>query len=185
MALLIFPALFITLSGSEGIAQGIATPSDSILVCVDEPVVLTAEQAQAYSWSPAADFDDPTSRTVTLTPSMTQWYFLESTINDSTSVLDSIFVELIDPTCEVSVSTMDTLCPETPVTVLFNASHPITSVSWNTTDGVEDEESVDGTIIRPLRTTEYIVTATTLTIAPFKTNVACCGTTVKLASARW
>lgn len=131
---------------------------DSLLVCTGTTIELSSTPADTYSWSPAADFDDPTLQTVMLTPSQSQWYFLNGTLN-GTDYTDSIYIGVIDPTFNVNVSTMDTICPEERVDITFDASHPITSVTWTPINEVADPTDIDGTSIRPLRTTEYIVTA--------------------------
>ncbi len=132
--------------------------SDSLLVCTGTTIELSATTADTYSWSPAADFADPTLQTVMLTPSQSQWYFLTAGLN-GVDYVDSIYIDLIDPTFQVSVSTMDTICPEDRVDITFDASHPITSVSWNTENEVVDPTDTEGTAIFPLQTTEYIVTS--------------------------
>ncbi len=132
--------------------------SDSLLVCTGTTIELSSTPADTYSWSPAADFDDPTLQTVMLTPSQSQWYFLTAGLN-GVDYVDSIYIDLIDPTFQVNVSTMDTICPEDRVDITFDASHPMTSVSWNPQNEVRDPNDISGTEVFPLQTTEYIVTA--------------------------
>ncbi|RLD22239.1 MAG: hypothetical protein DRI69_01765 [Bacteroidetes bacterium] len=132
--------------------------SDSLLVCTGTTITLSATPADTYAWSPEADFDDPTLQTVMLTPSQSQWYFLTAGLN-GVDYVDSVYISLIDPTFNVTVSTMDTICPEDRVDITFDASHPITSVSWNPQNEVLDPDDINGTVVHPLQTTEYIVTA--------------------------
>jgi len=132
--------------------------SDSLLVCTATTIELSATQADTYAWSPADEFDDPSLQTVMLTPSQSQWYFLDAVLNGA-SCRDSVFIDVIDPTFDVIVSTMDTICPEDRVDIVYDASHSITSVSWNPENEVLDPTDLEGTAIFPLQTTEYIVTA--------------------------
>lgn len=129
---------------------------DSILVCPDGEVTLSVIGGSDYNWAPAQDFDDPNGDTVVLTPSASQWYYVTGTRNDSVYT-DSIYVSFAE--FSVLVSTTDTICPLDEVTVTFQSNGTISEVSWNTEDGVEDIESTSGTVITPLETTEYIVTA--------------------------
>ncbi len=132
---------------------------DSIYVCPGGTVTLSVDVGSDFNWSPAEDFDDPTAQTVVLTPSASQWYYVTATVDDSVCT-DSIYVTIPSsmPTFSVQVSTLDTVCPLDIVSVSFMSSETITEISWNTTDGVDDSESVIGTDIAPLETTEYIVT---------------------------
>ena len=136
----------------------IITDSDSLLVCEGTTIDLEATTADSYSWSPAADFDDPTAQNVVLTPSQSQWYYLDATLN-GVDCRDSVYIELIDPTFSVSLSRTDTICPKERVVATFISNNPITSITWEPVDGVVDPENTDSTDIRPLETTEYIVTA--------------------------
>ena len=133
--------------------------TDSLLVCTGTSIQLSATDADSYSWTPASDFDNPLAQDVTLTPSTSQWYFLTAMIGGQ-DCIDSVFVTVVDPTFEVTLSRTDTICPEDRVDAVFSSNAPISSVEWNTTDGVVDPESTDGTAMFPLATTEYIVTAT-------------------------
>lgn len=132
---------------------------DSLLVCQGTSIELSSTPADSYLWTPSEDFDVDTLQTVTLTPSLSQWYFLTANVG-GVDCRDSVYVSLIDPSFEVIVSTTDTICPETRVDVTFDASHPVTSVSWNPESGVTDPDNVLGSSVYPSQTTEYIVTAT-------------------------
>lgn len=132
---------------------------DSLLVCTGTSVNLAATGGFGYTWSPAADFDEPESSTPTLTPSASQWYYVTGTVGDTTCT-DSVYVTLIDPAFEVSVSTSDTICPGDEVVVSIESSHPISAIIWTPDTEVMDPGSTNGTVITPLETTEYVVEAT-------------------------
>ena len=156
---LLFTHAALTMDHAPADSAQIDLDTDSLLVCDGTSITLSATPADSYDWSPAADIDDPQAQTVTITPSQSQWYFLDATVS-GVVCRDSVYLELIDPTFEAIVSTTDTVCPEERVDVTFDASHPITSVVWEPEDEVIDPENTDGSRVRPLRTTEYIVTAT-------------------------
>lgn len=137
----------------------IIVDSDSLIVCEGTSIELAATDAEIFSWSPAADFDNPGAQVVQLTPSQSQWYFLTAFVS-GVQCRDSVYVTVVDPVFNVEVDVTDTICPETPLDVVFQSNAPISEISWMPDDGVEDPANTNGTIIRPGETTEYIVTAT-------------------------
>ena len=143
----------------------IVPDQDSISVCEGTDIQLRvenlADQMWDYSWTPSGDFDNPNIENPTLTPSASQWYYVTG-VSGGATCTDSIFVRLINPTfsAEISVAETDTICPETRVEVVFQSNEPITSITWMPGDDeVVDPTAVDTAIIKPLTTTEYIVTA--------------------------
>ncbi len=134
----------------------ISPDADSVVGCPGGSLMLAVSGGSDYHWSPAADFNNPAADSVTLTPSMSQWYYVSGTVGDTTCT-DSIYVLI--PTFSIAVSTTDTICPLDVVTVSYAANTSIGSLSWNTTAGVQDSLNTSGTDIMPRLTDEYVVTA--------------------------
>ena len=130
--------------------------TDTISVCAGSPVVLTVAGGSQYSWSPAADFDDPTADTVTLTPSASQWYYVTGMGPDSVCA-DSIYVLL--PEFSVSQPSPIAICPLDVVNVTFSSNVSIDSVHWSNPEGVLDTANTAGSAVTPLITADYVITA--------------------------
>jgi hypothetical protein len=136
----------------------IQVPGDTVYVCLGTSIQLIVTGGTDYQWTPAGDFDNAQNDTVTLTPSASQWYFVEGIVADSTCV-DSVFALLIEPDVEIITSDPIRICPEDEVQVTLEADYPITSVSWMPETSVSDPNSVVP-ILSPDTTTEYVATVT-------------------------
>ncbi|MDX1410130.1 MAG: hypothetical protein R3330_18400, partial [Saprospiraceae bacterium] len=132
---------------------------DTLFVCTGTSISLTVTGGISYDWTPAGDFDDPTSPVPLLTPSASQWYFVDVRDELDNTCRDSIFAQLFDPTFEVNLSRTDTICPGDEVIATYTANGPITGITWEPEDSVFTPDNIDSTVLAPTETTEYIVTA--------------------------
>lgn len=172
---------------------------ETLYICTDSSFQLSATDAFSYSWSPAAIFDDPSSRNPVVTPEGSTQVTLEAVVN---GILrrDTIFIEVTDPSLSLSSDQTEAVCASTEVVVTANNNVEGQGISWEFPEEFFVVDSLsDRLIIRPLRSTSIIATINVtgcevkdtllidvksplVTIENADTVFACKGEEVKLAA---
>lgn len=172
---------------------------ETLYICTDSSFQLDATEALSYSWSPAAIFDDPTSRNPVVSPTSSTLVTLEAIVNGIVR-RDSIFIEIRDPSLSLSSNQTEEVCASTEVMVTANNNVDNQGITWDIPEELYVVDSLSNRlIIRPLRTTSIIATINVtgcevkdtiqigvksplVTIENADTVFACVGEEVKLAA---
>jgi gliding motility-associated-like protein len=130
--------------------------SDTAQVCANSNIVLTAEGAADYFWTPINLFDDPTSSTPTVTPTEDGWVYVEGQVGNACVAIDSIYLLILDPAIDIMEDTIAT-CQSQAVQLVANNNVSGEGLSWNPTTGLDDPTSATP-MANPQVTTSYIAT---------------------------
>ena len=133
----------------------IAAGQDTVLVCENGSIVLNAEGAATYFWSPPGLFSDPSSSNPTLTPQTSGWVSVVGNVGPVCTDTDSVYVQIIAPTIEVSALDPVTICQgdDVRLSVVNNVNNQ--NLKWTPTEGLDNPNSPNP-IATPQVTTTYI-----------------------------
>lgn len=126
---------------------------DTLLLCQGLSRVITVSGASSYQWSPLINISPATGPIVTVNPTQDILYYCNF-INACGEVLDSVFIDLVEPNIQAGYDTI--ICPgqSTPLFASGGVSytwHPATTLNTNTGDQV---------IAKPVQNTLYHVIGT-------------------------
>lgn len=152
-------AILITLSSTVLYAQRsveILPDVETLYICTDSSFQLNATEALSYSWSPAAIFDDPSSRTPIVTPNGPTLVTLEAVVNGIIR-RDSILIQPTQPTISLSSDQSEDVCAGTTVTVTATNNVENQGISWEYREDLYVVDSLSNRIlIKPLGPTQVI-----------------------------
>ncbi|MCB9187197.1 MAG: gliding motility-associated C-terminal domain-containing protein [Flavobacteriales bacterium] len=118
----------------------IADAGDDLVVCLNEPVELTASGGTEYLWSTSE-----TSSTITVSPQTDGWYTVLVTDENDCSASDSVFVEVNIPIQPIAVLDTGTTENVDPLTIFVLNNDTANSVVVSiVTEPVSGTASVDG-----------------------------------------
>lgn len=129
------------------------TPNKSL--CGSSPVQLFAGGGTIYSWSPAADFDDPSISNPVVTPLSSKTYYVTVSNVQGCSENDSIRIT-VNSLPVVSKSKDDSVCQNSNVPLLAGGG---VSYAWTPAASLNNP-NIANPIASPLSTTTYIVKVT-------------------------
>lgn len=118
----------------ENIKVEIEAGLDSLIVCAGMGVQVEAEGANNYIWTPFDVMSDPFISNPIVESGYTGWVYVEGKIDPFTSPecigFDSIFINSIDPTVEIT--TMDSLnfCFGDTITLVAETNAPDGNITW-------------------------------------------------------
>lgn len=135
--------------------QGLANPnlSDDLVICKGSSAQLNANGANSYNWYPASYISSISINNPSVNPLISTMYYVDF-INACGTITDSVFIEVNKVTALTRGDTA--VCPGEPIGVW--ASGGIT-YRWVPPTKVENPNA-GSTIIRPVKTTEYVVGVT-------------------------
>lgn len=126
---------------------------DTLFVCADSSFQLNASTALSYSWSPAAIFDDPSSRTPTVTPTAPTLVILDAIVNGFPRK-DSIFVIPTTPILNLSSDQTGPVCGGEVVTVFANNNVQGQGLTWEFPQNLFILDSLNSRVlVQPLQST--------------------------------
>jgi gliding motility-associated-like protein len=128
---------------------------DTVLVCSDSSIVLSATGAASFFWSPVSIFDEPTSSSPTASPMMSQWVQVEGIVGPCVDI-DSVYLQIIDP--EIMAFPQDSLAICQGDTVQLNSTNNTnnSNLTWAPAVGLSDS-TILNPVAQPEVTTDYIV----------------------------
>ncbi|MEO1515142.1 MAG: choice-of-anchor L domain-containing protein [Bacteroidota bacterium] len=106
---------------------GIDLPADSLVICPNECLSLSASGADTYEWSPDSLFLQTDSSLVAPCPTADQWIYLEGSLGDCTD-RDSVYVSLFQS--QVNLFASDSVLCEGEEVVLTAVPGPGSSGGW-------------------------------------------------------
>jgi len=133
----------------------IAAGQDTVLVCENGSIVLTADGAATYFWTPPGLFSDPSSPNPTLTPQVSGWVSVVGNVGPICTDTDSVYVQIIAPVIEVTALDPVVICQGD--NVRLNAANNVNNqnLKWTPTDGLDNPNSPNP-VATPQVTTTYI-----------------------------
>lgn len=141
----------------DDIFVDIESGQDSIAICADSSRVLSVQGATTYFWTPVSIFDEPTSTTPTVTTDTSLWVYVEGTSGSCTGV-DSVFLEVVDPTIEIEALDPTVICEGDSVRLRANNNLGAANINWLPNNTLNPSDSVAVTAT-PVETTTYVATA--------------------------
>jgi hypothetical protein len=156
-----------------GPAAPLPTLGNDTAVCIGSTIMLTAMDAQAYSWAPAGDLDDATIATPTSSATVTTTYTVTMDKGYGCPVVDQLVLTVNPLPAVVANATASAVCAGSPVTLSGSGA---VSYTWtgSVTDNVAfnpaatDTYTVTGTDINGCQNTDMV----TVTVNPLPTVVA-------------
>ena len=129
---------------------------DTLFVCAGATLQLLASGASSYFWSPPGAVSNPFLSNPTITPTQNIWLEVTGTISSCVDV-DSVFIQIIDPSIDVVALTDTNVCQGTPVFIQANNNVNNTGLVWSPTDGLNNPNS-PSPVATPSKTTTYTAT---------------------------
>ncbi|MEM9821161.1 MAG: choice-of-anchor L domain-containing protein [Bacteroidota bacterium] len=173
---------------------------DTVLVCQDSCASLSAFGGATYFWTPPGLFDDDTSPMPIACPDSSQWITVSGSIGalPGCSDVDSVFLQIIDPTMDVVTMDETNICEGDSVQLSAVNNVNDLNLTWSPTAGLDDPNSPTPLAI-PSVTTTYTATVDvfgclatdqiTINVDPFDfpevtdDMIICQGSVVQLADA--
>lgn len=111
--------------------------ADTARYCINTSIVLEAEGASSYFWTPPGFFDNPSNASVIATPTEDGWVYVEGQVGPNCTDRDSIYLVQVDPTVVIEPDTINMCLGDViEITALENAGGE--GFSWTPADGLAD-----------------------------------------------
>ena len=147
------------------------TNGDELAICRGETLELNQTNDltdPVYSWSPAADFDDPTNASPQVTPQASGFYRVRATGSNGCSVIDSVYIDvdnLVIPELIGNATVCEGLTLDLLSTPITDGGNTLYSLFGGTSLLVEDSEDPNFSVT--------IFQDSTFTIVAASENGAC------------
>jgi hypothetical protein len=128
----------------------------SLVLCAGNSVSLTADGADSYTWSPSIGLDTTSGTTVVASPAVTTTYTVTGTSNAGCGDTKTVTVTVQQP---ITASAGNTALVAGDTTTL--TANGADTYTWSPADGLNTTTGAS-VIAKPLQTTTYTVTGTTL-----------------------
>ncbi len=145
----------LTIELHDELVVDILAQGDTLLVCADSSLVVQAEGAATYFWSPAGIFSDPTSDSPAATPGFSRWVKVEGFVGAGCTDVDSVFLKVIDPMIEVAALDPTAICRGDSVHLVVTDNVDHSNLTWFPALGLSDPNGAEVTA-KPQDTTLYI-----------------------------
>ncbi len=126
----------------------IDNPSDTVYLCADSCVVLSATGGNNYTWSPETSLAINNEEITVACPSESQWIFLEGSVNNLSecTITDSIY--LIPLQYEISASLMDStsICKGDSINLAASTNIPNGQFQWSSLNDIEQPNDLNITV---------------------------------------
>lgn len=139
----------------DQIVVDIEAPQDTVLVCADSSIVLNAQGAASYFWSPVNVFDEPTATSPTASPEESQWVTVEGIVGPCVD-FDSVYLQLVDP--QIMATPEDTVAICQGDEVQLNSTNNVNNqnLAWSPAIGLSDS-TLTNPVAQPEFSTDYVV----------------------------
>ena len=170
---------------------------DTVFVCAGSSLQLSANGATSYSWSPAGNLSNPNISNPIVTPTVSEIYTVNGTLGVC-NLTDQVFVEIIDPTIDLTATGTTDICAGSSVALNVNNNVNNSGLTWMPINGLDDPTSATPNA-SPTVTTTYTATVSiagcsvsdqiTVNVDPFNfptlttmDTIICLGESITLAS---
>lgn len=138
----------------DELVVNIAAGQDTVLVCENGSIVLTADGGATYFWSPPGLFSDPSSENPTLTPQTSGWVSVVGNVGPICNDTDSVYVQIIAPVIDVTALDPVAICQGDNVRLVAANNVNNQNLKWTPTEGLDNPNSPNP-IATPQVTTTY------------------------------
>ncbi len=142
----------------------ITSAPSSASICAGQSITLNAFGAASYTWSPSASVSNITGSSTTATPNQSTIYTVIGSNGTAPNICTSsrTIQVTVKPNTVVSISPRDSVCFGSSTLMYANGGN---TYNWSPSNGVSNpNDSV--TIVRPISTTIYTVTASVNGVCP-------------------
>jgi len=112
---------------------------DTIQTCLDGQLQLSANGAKEYNWASSNKISDPSIATPIISVDEEGWVYVKGSLGNSTLeecvATDSIFIEIVDPSIEITELDKVNYCQGERIDLAFHSNANSASINWNSDAG--------------------------------------------------
>jgi len=136
----------VTIELRDEVSIEIGINQDTIQTCQGGQLIISATGAKEYSWSSGNLISNPFVASPTVTVQQDGWLYVRGTLGNDTfddcKAIDSIYIEVVDATIEITDFEKVNYCQGESIELTFNSNINNPTISWSSDSGTITE--VDG-----------------------------------------